>query len=430
MGDSAFATNPFLAILEPFEVDLFPVTSSSNTMNLRHGLSRRTAWLAIGLLSLAYGGCGRSDLQPFWQAMGGKAILNENGQVESLYLGQTAITDPELRKLHALPELKRLFLNDTAITDEGMQHLTKLDQLVHLDLDQTKISDAGIVLLLNLKKLRSINLLETNVTSVAINRFHEELPLCRVASLIEHSSNDINDSADHSTGPVSSETNDNAIEGSRMLIENVIAAQLKKPFGEIQQSELDAVRTLYLVNDDIVHLGKAADLVALQSLTVQSKSLRDLQGIEKLSQLCTLTVIAEKQLGDLEPLRRLEFLGDLSLQNCRIHDLGPLQGLVRLGSLDIRESEVVDLEPLRHLKTLQKLWLPGNRITDLNPLRELSQLKDLRITGNPIKSLAGIYELEALERLDIRGTQISEVEIETFKAARPACKVFHEGKSR
>ena len=379
-------------------------------MNLMHGLRRRTAWLAIGLLILAYGGCGRSDPQPFWQAMGGKAILNQSGQVESLYLGQTAITDPQLRKLHALPELKRLFLNDTAITDEGMQHLTKLDHLVHLDLSQTKISDAGIVLLLNLKKLRSINLLETNVTSVAMNRFHEELPRCRLASLIVH------DAGEH----------DLAVDGSNQIIQDLIGKQLKKPFGEIQQSELDAIRTLYLVNDDIVHLGKAADLVALQSLTVQSKNLRDLRGIEKLTQLCTLTVIAEKQLDDLEPLRRLEFLGDLSLQNCRINDLRPLQGLVRLGNLDIRESEVVNLEPLRHVKTLERLWLPGNQITDLNPLRDLSQLKYVYLTDNPLKTLAGLYELESLELLDIRRTEVSEKEVEKFKAALPNCKVRHD----
>ena len=378
----------------------------------------RTGLLASGLLVLACGGCGNADLQRPWQEMGGRAVLNEHGEVESLYLGQTRITDSELAKLLALRQLKRLFLNQTGITDEGLRHLRKLDRLVFLDLDQTVVSDAGIPHLLELKNLRSLNLLDTRVTAVGLARLEEELPRCRVASLIVH---------DPGPGP---DLADDGIAGSYQLIEDLVAKQLNKPFEEISQSELDQLRTLYLVDDNIVQLGKATDLVALQVLIVQSRTLRDLQGLEKLSQLTKLTVHAGSQVDDLVPLSHLEFLTELQLQYCRLHDLVPLQGLPRLEVLDLRESEVSNLEPLKYLKSLQKLWLPGNQVTDLKPLRELSQLKDLRITGNPIKSLAGIYELESLERLDIRGTEVSEDEIERFKAALPACKVYHDGKSR
>ena len=394
-------------------------------MNRVDDLRRLAAWLAIGLLGLLCGGCGSSGPPSFWQASGGTAVLNEKGEVESLYLGQTSITDAELGKLQALPHLKRLFLNGTKVTDDGMQHLQKLDQLVHLDLDQTQVSDAGIVLLLELKKLRSLNLLDTRVTTVTMDRFHEELPQCRVASLIVHPVNDPGNNGGKLPPSDTAGSGDHTIANSRQAVEASIAKPFKKPFEEISQAELDQLRTLYLVDDNIVDLGGAANLVALQVLILQSKSLRHLQGIEKLSQLTKLTVRAEKQVDDLGPLSGLEFLEELSLQNCRLTDLTPLTGLLRLQVLDIRESEVESLELLRPLKLLEKLWLPQNRVSDLEPLRNLSKLKSLYLMDNPIKVLEPLYELKSLQLLDVRKTEVSKSEVEKFKAAVPNCQVRH-----
>jgi len=394
-------------------------------MNRSNGIRRSAAWLAIGLLGLLCTGCGSSDPQSFWQSIGGTAILNEKGEVESLYLGQTSITDAELGKLQALPHLKRLFLNGTKVTDDGMQHLQKLDQLVHLDLDQTQVSDAGILLLLELKKLRSLNLLDTKVTTVAMGRFQEELPQCRVASLIVHPLNDPGNNGGNLTPSDRAGSGDDTIANSQQAVESSIAKQFKKPFEELSQTEFDQLRTLYLVDDKILDLGGAANLVTLQVLILQSKSLRHLHGIEKLSQLTKLTVRAGKQIDDLGPLSGLKFLEELALENCRLADLTPLTGLLKLQVLDIRGSEVASLELLRPLKSLRKLWLPANQVSDLEPLRELSQLKDLYLADNPVKVLEPLHELKSLELLDVRRTQVNESEVEKFKAAVPDCKVRH-----
>ena len=394
-------------------------------MDLIHDSQRRAAWLAICLVGLVCSGCGRSAPEAFWQALGGKAVLDKNGQVESLYLGQTAVTNSQLRKLDALPELKRLFLNDTKINDEGMQYLRKLNQLVHLDLDGTKVADAGIVLLLELKNLQSINLLDTNVTSVAIDRLHEELPNCRVASLIGHAANDPSDNGRHANSAGQAEGEDKTRVDSWRAVEAAVGKRFKKPFEEVSQTELDQLRTLYLTDDQIVDLGEAANLVALQVLVVDSKSFQSLNGIEKLSQLRKLSVIAEKRLEDLEPLGRLQFLEELVLQKCRLADLAPLGGLLRLQVLDIRESEVENLRRLDSLRSLEKLWLPQNRIVDLEPLRNLSKLKSLLLTDNPIKVLEPLHGLKSLELLDVRRTEVSASEVAKFKAAVPNCEVRH-----
>ena len=394
-------------------------------MNRNDSRRRAAAGLAIGLLVLVCTGCGRSAPQSFWQSLGGRALLDEKGEVESLYLGQTNITDNDLRKLQTLTHLKRLFLNGTGVTDNGMEHLQTLDQLVHLDLDQTKVSDAGIVHLLELKKLRSLNLLDTKVTSVAVDRFHEERPGCRVASLIAHRSGDPDNNGGTLTPTDRAGSGDDTIANSRQAVEASIAKQFKKPFEELSQTELDQLRTLYLVDDQIVDLGGAASLVALQVLILESKGLQNLEGIEKLSQLRRLTVRADKQVDDLGPLSQLDFLEELSLQDCRLTDLTPLTRLVRLESLDIRESEVESLELLESLQSLEKLWLPQNRVSDLEPLRNLSKLKSLLLMDNPIKVLEPLHGLKSLELLDVRKTEVSASEVEKFKAAVPNCEVRH-----
>ena len=212
---------------------------------------------------------------------------------------------------------------------------------------------------------------------------------------------------------------------SRRAVETEVGKHFKKPFAEVSQTELDQLRTLYLTDDEIVGLGEAENLVALQVLVVDSKNFQSLDGIEKVSQLRKLSVNAGKRLEDLGPLRQLQFLEELVLQNCRLADLAPLGGLLRLQVLDIRESEVENLRRLASLRSLEKLWLPANRVVDLEPLRNLSKLKSLLLMDNPIKVLEPLHGLESLELLDVRRTEVSASEVERFKAAVPNCEVRH-----
>gem|GEM_PF-5513417 len=371
----------------------------------------------LGLCCLGCLGCGNAGSLAEWQQMGGRVSLNPEGEVESLYLGRTPVTDADLEKLATLPQLKQLFLNETSITDQGLHHLQVLGQLVYLDLESCEgVSDAGLPHLLEMQTLQAVNLLDTRVTAVGIDRFASELPDCRVASLVKHASpgnrNVVEDDA----------ADDLA---SRQVIEGLIAKQLEKPFAEISQRELDQLRMLYLLNDNIFSLELATDLVGLEVLTVKSRNLRGLQGMEKLSQLKKLSVTAGNQLDDLAALSGLEFLVELQLAECRIADLGPLEGLSRLRVLHVSESEVVDLEPLRNMKSLQEVWLPDNHVKDLGPLGGLSQLEVLYLADNPIQDLASLHGLSSLKLLDVRRTRVSPAEIEKFKATLPDCKVRH-----
>ncbi len=95
--------------------------------------------------------------------------------IESLDLGETAITDTGLTHLKTMRNLRRLHLDRTQITDTGLQHLSALSRLEVLNLHTTAVSDAGIAHLAGLRRLKALHVWQTNVTREASNRLAEKL---------------------------------------------------------------------------------------------------------------------------------------------------------------------------------------------------------------------------------------------------------------
>jgi len=57
----------------------------------------------------------------------------------------------------------------------------------------------------------------------------------------------------------------------------------------------------------------------------------------------------ETQVSDLNPLKGLSNLQDLSLWRTQVSDLTPLKGLFNLKWLNLRQTQVSDLSPIQHL---------------------------------------------------------------------------------
>ena len=74
------------------------------------------------------------------QALGDESF----GNVNSVQLNGTQVTDFSLANLTDLNRIKVLYLNDTQVTDAGLKHLAGLKGLTHLDLDKTQVTDAGV----------------------------------------------------------------------------------------------------------------------------------------------------------------------------------------------------------------------------------------------------------------------------------------------
>lgn len=71
-----------------------------------------------------------------------------------------------------------LSLNFSRITDAGMENLKGLTSLTSLKLDYTKITDAGLVHLKGLTKLQFLSLSGTKITDAGVAELEKALPNC------------------------------------------------------------------------------------------------------------------------------------------------------------------------------------------------------------------------------------------------------------
>ena len=110
------------------------------------------------------------------------------------------------------------------------------------------------------------------------------------------------------------------------------------------------------------------DVASLTALTIESKDIHSLEGIEHLIALQWLDLNYTNQIADLTPLASLKNLTSLYLGRNQIADLTPLASLKNLTDLSLWQNQIADLTPLASLENLTSLHLSGNQIADLTPL--------------------------------------------------------------
>lgn len=97
-----------------------------------------------------------------------------------LSLEGTHISDAGLTHLTGLSNLDRLWLGGTRISDAGLKHLGSLSKLKYLSLNGTRISDDGLKHLSSLSKLELLSLQETQVTPAGVKQLKAALPGCMI----------------------------------------------------------------------------------------------------------------------------------------------------------------------------------------------------------------------------------------------------------
>ena len=138
---------------------------------IRTKLSR----LLVGVLFLASAAMGCGD--PL-EKLGAGIERDDQGEIFSVYLSDTRITDAGLVHLKELISLNQLYLDYTQITDAGLEQLKDLTKLQWLHLSNTQITDVGLEHLKGLTELQEIGLDGTQITDVAVVELEKVLPKC------------------------------------------------------------------------------------------------------------------------------------------------------------------------------------------------------------------------------------------------------------
>jgi cell wall-associated NlpC family hydrolase len=178
-------------------------------------------------------------------------------------------------------------------------------------------------------------------------------------------------------------------------LEAAIRDEIKKPSGDIYDSDLKELTTLDAWGKNISDLTGLEYCVNLQILYLGQNRINNLQPISGLTKLVSLS-LPFNQINDLSPISKLVNLEGLYLYGSPISDLRPISNLLKLEQLSLGNNLISDISPLSNLMKLELLHLQGNKIKDISPLSNLTKLVVLCLDGNEIEDISPLSNLTKL----------------------------------
>lgn len=179
-------------------------------------------------------------------------------------------------------------------------------------------------------------------------------------------------------------------------------AELAKIVRPSQLTTLGIHSNIFLSNLDDIHLFQN-----ITNLTIDGGDyhLKDIRGLSSLKKLTSLTLNAVDGLESFRVLYDLPQLASLSIESKSLRDIGFISNMPNLKALSIKDSEILSIAALEDCKnTLIKLDLSGNyQLSDYAIISELYQLTDLTLSvpylfeeSLPIPELANMQNLTKL----------------------------------
>lgn len=128
--------------------------------------------------------------------------------------------------------------------------------------------------------------------------------------------------------------------------------------------------------------------------------------------------------SDIEPLKYIVNLTNLTLNGNQISDISALAGLTSLTWLVLANNQINDISELEKLTNLTGLGLDSNQISDISALAGLTNLKTLALSYNDqISDISVLFGLANLEKLYLQGLPISDEQFAELKEALPNTEI-------
>ncbi|MFC2099569.1 leucine-rich repeat domain-containing protein [Candidatus Bipolaricaulota bacterium] len=218
-------------------------------------------------------------------------------------------------------------------------------------------------------------------------------------------------------------------------LEEAVRLAIRRPTGDIYESDLARIMTLYASGFGIRSLDGIEQLKNLRELNASSNEISDLTPLRDLQHLVTLYLMSN-QIVDLSPLSSLSNIADLGLPDNRIREIGALEQLGSLVIVDLSENQL-DLQgqskasdTIRSLESRGiELWYEEQAVPvsfgdpkledevrkavhiRTGPVygTDLLGLTELRAVGRGISRLDGLEHCKDLVTLDLRKNQIIDI---------------------
>ena len=153
------------------------------------------------------------------------------------------------------------------------------------------------------------------------------------------------------------------------------------------------------LNDELPSV-TSLDLSGYVNASDKQSLLENLNGIEKFTNLKTLTVNYTSRTLDISAIKNCPTLTTVNLSYCNIQSISGIEGLTNLQSLTLNDNSISALKPLENLTKLAGLNLENNAISDTSSYVDVDGTTK---TYNNLEILANLNKNGSLERLYIDG---------------------------
>ncbi|WP_307905551.1 leucine-rich repeat domain-containing protein [Haliovirga abyssi] len=191
--------------------------------------------------------------------------------------------------------------------------------------------------------------------------------------------------------------------------ENVIKAKLDIPENRnIYYEDLKQIKNLLIYKFDLIEeLKYFTNLKTLYIESVENKTLIKFI-IPKLDYLNDLT-IENCRISDFSFLKNIKNLERLNLEKDDIENFNVDKYIKNLKELDIMHNKINNIEKAGNLKKLEKLYLPYLENKDFEFIKKLNNLKELYLIGDDIEDISFLGNLKHLEKLDLSENSIKNI---------------------
>ena len=180
--------------------------------------------------------------------------------------------------------------------------------------------------------------------------------------------------------------------------------------GTIYQSDILAVRGLFLGNHALKDISDIALFKNLVDLSIGGNQISDISALKELTELTTLDICCN-QISDISALSGLTNLQILYCECNQISDISALSGLTNLTELWSYSNQISDISAVKGMTKLKRLNFGDNKISDISALKGLTNLTYLSIGCNQVVDLSAINGLTQLTGLDADINQISDISV-------------------
>ena len=177
--------------------------------------------------------------------------------------------------------------------------------------------------------------------------------------------------------------------------------------GNVVSSFVDADGASSIWNTRDISSLEISKVKTLQPFAAYAKQLKKLKTLN-----LTWPIMAATTTDNINPLRELTGLRELSLWECPTDSLEPLANLSKLRVFNFGgndDAALTDISALAHCENLIELTLDTIAESNLKPLSRLVKLRKLHLARTDVLDLKHVGKLEKLESLTLYWTGVDDV---------------------